>query len=53
MREGPKKTICVVVPEELYQELNGLAEKSSRSMSAYIRQVLNAHLQYLSRFQGE
>ena len=53
MREGPKKTVSILLPEELYQELSVLAEKSSRSMSAYIRQVLNAHLQYLSRFQGE
>ena len=53
MREGPKKTICVVVPEELYQELSVLAEKSSRSMSAYIRQVFFFYLQCLSRFQGE
>lgn len=53
MREGPKKTICVVVPEELYKELSKLAEESSRSMSSYIRQVLKAHLQYLSRFWRE
>ena len=51
MREGPKKTIAVLVPEELYQELNELAKDSSRSLSAYIRQVLTAHLQYLDRFQ--
>ena len=51
MIQGPKKTICILVPEELYLELNELAEKSSRSMSAYIRQVLKSHLLYLKRFQ--
>ena len=51
MREGPKKTICVVVPEELYQELSRQAEASSRSLSSYIRVVLTAHLEYLRRFR--
>lgn len=51
MIPGPKKTISVLVPEELYQELSQLAEGSSRSLSAYIRQVLKEYVQYLDRFQ--
>ena len=51
MTKEPKKTISILVPLELYEELNGLAEDASRSMSAYIRQVLKAHLQYLERFR--
>lgn len=51
MMPGPKKTISVLVPEELYQELTQLAEGSSRSLSAYIRQVLKGHIQYLDRFR--
>lgn len=51
MAQGPKKTISILVPVELYQELVKEAERSSRSMSAYIRQVLRAHLQYLARFR--
>lgn len=53
MIKGPKKAISILVPEELYKELSKLAEESSRSMSSYIRQVLKAHLQYLSRFWRE
>lgn len=51
MVRGPKKTISILVPLELYEELNALARDSSRSMSAYVRQVLKAHLQYWSRFR--
>ena len=51
MIPGPKKTISALVPEELYQELSQLAEDSSRSLSAYIRQVLKEYVQYLDRFQ--
>lgn len=51
MKEGPKKTVSVLMPEELYEELSKQAERSSRSMSSYIRQVLRAHLQYLDRFR--
>ena len=50
MTARPQKTISVLLPEELYQELIKKAEHSSRPLSAYIRQVLKAHLQYLERF---
>ena len=50
MISGPKKTVSVLLPEELYQELVKKAEHSSRPLSAYIRQVIKAHLQYLERF---
>lgn len=52
MVNGPKKTVSVLLPEELYRKLDALAKDSSRSMSAYVRQVLKAHLQYLDRFRG-
>lgn len=51
MTQGPKKAISILVPEALYKEVSELAGKSSRSMSAYIRQVLKAHLQYMDRFR--
>ena len=50
MKSGPKKTVSVLLPEELYKELLKRAEHSSRPLSAYIRQILKAHLQYLERF---
>ena len=51
MTEKPKKTVSILLPENLYQELQALAAESSRSVSAYVRQVLTAHLQYLERFR--
>lgn len=51
MIKEPKKTISILIPEELYQELNREAEHASRTLSAYIRQVLKAHLQYIARFK--
>ena len=49
MTSGPKKTISIVVPMDLYEELDALAQDASRSLSAYLRQVLKAHLHYIQR----
>ncbi len=49
MRSGPKKTISILVPMDLYEELDALAQDTSRSLSAYLRQVLKAHLHYIRR----
>lgn len=51
MNESRKKTVSVVLPLELYQRLAAQAEQTSRSLSAYIRQVLKEYVQYLDRFQ--
>ena len=51
MREGPKKTVSILLPLDLYEELIELAEDNSRPVSAYIRQVLKAHLEYVGRFR--
>lgn len=51
MREGPKKTVSILLPLDLYEELIELAEGNSRPVSAYIRQVLKAHLEYMGRFR--
>lgn len=53
MNAGPKKTISILIPEELHQELIAKAEQSSRSVSSYIRQVLKAHLRYLEHFRKD
>ncbi len=52
MMKGPTKNLSIVIPEELHQKLSALAKETSRPLSAYIRQVLKAHLQYLDRVQG-
>lgn len=51
MREGPKKTVSILLPLDLYEELSDLAKENSRPVSTYIRQVLKAHLEYLGRFR--
>ncbi|MBD5099322.1 MAG: TraY domain-containing protein [Clostridiales bacterium] len=50
MTEGTKKRISILIPAELYQELSKQAERSSRSLSSYIRQALKWHLWYLDQF---
>ena len=50
MISGPKKTVSIVIPEELYKELNEQAQDTSRTLSGYIRMVLKIHLQYLKHF---
>ena len=51
MVQKQKKTITILLPVELYEELSMLAESDSRSLSSYIRQVLRAHLEYIARFK--
>lgn len=50
MKQGPKKTVTVLMPVELYEQLNAQAKNSSRSLSSYIRQALKCHLLYLDQF---
>lgn len=52
MMKVPTKNLSIAIPEELHQKLSALAKETSRPLSAYIRQVLKAHLQYLDRVQG-
>ena len=47
MKNGPKKTVTILMPVELYERLDKLAADSSRSLSSYIRQALKCHLLYL------
>lgn len=49
MMKGLTKNLSIVIPEELHRKLSALAKETSRQLSAYIRQVLKAHLQYLDR----
>jgi len=44
MIKGPKKTVSVVMPLELYEWLALLAEDTSRSVPSYIRQILKGYL---------
>lgn len=44
MIKGPKKTVSVLMPLELYERLTEQAEQTCRSVPAYIRQVLKCYL---------
>lgn len=47
MIKGPKKTVSVVMPLELYEQLALRAEDESRSVPGYIRQVLKCYFWHL------
>ena len=40
MKRGPRKTVSVVMPLELYDTIKRLAEEDVRSIPSYIRLVL-------------
>ena len=44
MIKGPKKTVNVLMPLDLYEILKELAEKHCRSIPSYIRIVLFEHV---------
>ena len=52
MIQGPKKTVCVLLPEEIYLELRSQAGEAHRSLPGYIRQILKRYLRYRAE-QGE
>lgn len=47
MIKGPKKTVSVILPLELYEWLAVLAEDTARTVPGYIRQVLKGYLWHL------
>ena len=47
MTKGPKKTVSVAMPLELYERVKVQAEGTCRSVPAYIRQVLKCYLWYV------
>lgn len=47
MIKGPKKTVSVTMPLEMYEWLKILSEDSSRTLSGYIRQILKGYLWHL------
>lgn len=47
MIRGPKKTVAVLMPLELYRQLKVLADDTGWTLPAYIRQVLKSYLWHL------
>ena len=50
MSKDAQRRVSVLIPAELCRQLDELAQRSSRSLSSYIRQVLKLHLSYLDQF---
>lgn len=44
MIRGPKKTVSVLMPQDLYDRVKRQAEKKDRTVPGYIRQVLRCYL---------
>ena len=44
MIHGPKKTVAVRIPMELYLEISRLAKETHRTIPGYIRHVLIIHI---------
>lgn len=49
---GPKKTVSILLPLDLYNELSQLARASQRTLPGYIRQILKAYLRHAHENQG-
>ena len=47
MMKGPKKSVGVLMPLELYEQIREQAERKDRTMPGYIRQVLKRYLWYV------
>lgn len=48
MKSGPRKTVSVVMPLELYDTIKRLAEEDVRSIPSYIRLALQEHIEQKS-----
>ena len=53
MKKPSKKVVSVLLPIELYEEIEKLAEYTQRSKYAYIRQVLRVYLRYYAEHAEE
>ena len=53
MKKPSKKVVSVLLPIELYEEIEKLTEYTQRSKSAYIRQVLRIYLRYYAEHAEE
>lgn len=45
--KGPKKCVYLMLPLQSHERLSALAQENSRSLPAYIRQILQCYLHRL------
>ena len=48
MISGPRKNLSVLVPLELYQKLQALAQENGRTLSGYTRQILKRYVRFVA-----
>ena len=47
MKPGSRKQLSVLIPLELYQALQELAQESGRTLAPYVRQVLKQYVRHV------
>ena len=53
MKKPSQKVISVLLPIELYEEIEKLAEYTQRSKSEYVRQIVRIYLRYYAEHAQE
>lgn len=53
MIRGPKKSVNVLLPLELYDRLKLSAEESQRPMSAHVRHILRRYVRYADEHKDD
>ena len=48
MKEKSQKSLSVLVPLELYQKLQALAQENGRTLSGYNRQILKRYVRFVA-----
>lgn len=50
---SPRKTVSVLMPMEMYEQIKKQAERTGRSVPSYIRQVLRCYLWHVENAPEE
>lgn len=48
MLPGPKKSLTLMLPLELHQQLKELSKENGRTMSGYVRQILKRYIRFVA-----
>ena len=49
MKHKPKKTVSILLPMDLYNQISDLAKDTCRTIPGYIRHILITHLDNLNK----
>ena len=53
MISGPKKTVSILLPMDLYEEIVRLARETHRTIPGYIRQIIRKYLRHIQEQEGQ